>query len=64
MKQIVTLCDVNSTFFKVVDSDVPQIENHRFKSYEKANKVALKHNGKVAIVTKRIKETMEMELAG
>lgn len=62
-KQKLTLTDVHSVFYKIINSTSESIEEKRFRDYEVAKNIADQLNGKVVKVTKRMVETMEMELA-
>lgn len=56
------LADVQSVFYQIINSSSGVLEDKRFLEAERAKEKVVDSNGQVVKVTKRILETMEMEL--
>lgn len=61
-KQTFTTADVQSVFYKIIHSKNGVFEEKRFLDPEDAKLAARHSHGQVVKMTKRIVETMEMEL--
>lgn len=61
-KQTFIMTDVHSVFYKIIHSTDGAIEEKRFLTARDAQEVANETEGQVVKMTKRIVETMEMEL--
>jgi hypothetical protein len=62
-KQKFTLTDVQSVFYKIINSANENLEEKRYRDLNVAESLAREVQGKVVKVTKRLVETMEMESA-
>lgn len=62
-KHTFTLSDVQSVFYKIINSANEALEDRRFLDFDAARTVAEESKGEVVKVTKRMVETMEMEAA-
>lgn len=61
-KQTFIIADVQSVFYKIIHSTNGVLEEKRFLDPTDAQKAANETDGQVVKMTKRIVETMEMEL--
>lgn len=61
-KHTFVVADVQSVFYKIIHSKNGVFEEKRFLDPQEAKEIALQTDGQVVKTTKRIVETMEMEL--
>lgn len=62
-KHTFTLSDVQSVFYKIINTANEALEEKRFLDFDSAKTMAEEVKGEVVKVTKRMVETMEMETA-